>query len=379
MKRALRVGVVTAVVGLLTAILLAESGRWFWVGDLLTSFRMQYLLLLTPAALGAIALRAHVWACVALLCAILNGLHMLPGQLAASTDPAGTGREFRVVSFNVAWWNRDYSEVLRFLAASRADAILLLEVSPEQLQGISTALAALYPHQHLNAGRLPNGALIFSRWPLVRQSSVPLGYRGVVAAHATIDVRGSTIEVNAVHLSWPLAGGSTAARNAELVDLGRLLSRCTTRCIVAGDFNVTQWSDRYAQLLDESGMHPCTADNSPSTWPAAFWAAFRIRIDHCLKSADVGTVAASVGPATGSDHLAIIHDLKMPDDELRTWDGRAPIGRHSQPAAAPAIRATAALAAPMAPFHDVTSGYTCVVVARNTLPASSSCGGRRLR
>src|SRR5690606_6927164 len=138
---------------------------------------------------------------------------------------------FRLVSFNLAAWSRDFSASIAFLDASDADAVLLLEVPPRLVAHFGASLAGKLPHRFVEAGSAANGALVFSRWPIVRQRTVPLGNRGALAANVILDVNGHSLEIYAAHLSWPMAGGNAVARNVELAELAGHAANCQPRCI----------------------------------------------------------------------------------------------------------------------------------------------------
>ena len=85
----------------------------------------------------------------------------------------------------------------------------------------------------------------------------------------------------------------------------------TEPLIVAGDFNVTPWSQHFHTALARSGLNDCAAGHglAPS-WPSQF-PPLGIRIDHCWASQHWRSTDVRLGPSLGSDHLPLIADLEL--------------------------------------------------------------------
>ena len=158
------------------------------------------------------------------------------------------------------------------------------------------------------------GAAVFSRWPLLGAESVPLGksnIAGAVAARVQLDWQGIPVTVLGVHLNWPLGPRNSGFRNEELGTVVALAKATQGPLIVAGDFNLTAWSEYFRGALDESGLHDAARGfGLDRSWPAQF-APVMMRIDHCLLSPHWRSVAADIGPSLGSDHLPLVTDLQL--------------------------------------------------------------------
>jgi endonuclease/exonuclease/phosphatase (EEP) superfamily protein YafD len=303
--------------GALLATIGAELGNWLWVGNLLESFRSQYVLLLGTGLVGACLFRRPVLAIAALLGL---GWNLVPvaGYLGSgSTEPSGRVNVVRIVSFNAGYWNEDVAAISVMLRESAADVVVLMEVPTPRAEEIFAHLPE-YAHRHVEGGGIINGSLIYSKWPILQRESIPLGKDDVRAAFAAINVRGRTLNLFATHLHWPTIPALQQRRDAELRDLAREAKACRSGCVIVGDLNISTWTRQFRDFISTSGMQDCARGHGLlPTWPAQLWKPLRIRIDHCVAGNDVHVIRSATGGAAGSDHLPTISDLALPAS-LRT-------------------------------------------------------------
>jgi endonuclease/exonuclease/phosphatase (EEP) superfamily protein YafD len=311
----------TAVVWL--SLLAGLLGRAAWPLDLFAHFRIQYAALFVVLALLLLVLRRFLIALAAIVGLVVSAVPLLPYLGASSnTDAANTAvantdaanapaAMFRVLTFNVWFRNPDITRVAAYIEGSRADAVVLQELTPSQAE-VLRPLLPTYPHYYLEPSRM--GAAVFTRWPVIAAESVPLakgGGEGAIAARVQIDWRGSVVTVFGVHLNWPLGPRNSAFRNEELSSLVRFAKAQQGPLIVAGDFNLTPWSEYFRDALSASGLHDAALGfGLHRSWPAQF-APLAIRIDHCLLSSHWRSVSADIGPWLGSDHLPLVADLQL--------------------------------------------------------------------
>lgn len=299
-----------AVTILLSATLLSVAARVWWVCDLFTHFRPQLALgcLLTCLAGSGLRARALAWMSSAGLA--LNVLLMAPVIWPSSPVTLADGRPVRVVSFNVAFFNRDFAALGPFLESLHADVVALQEMPPERLPALLASLPS-YPHRFVDANRDQYGVVLVSRWPLLAGRSMELGVPGRPAARVSVEFPDARLDLTAVHLVWPIGAEVSRQRNVQMVALARVARACQGACVIVGDFNVTRWSPRFQDLLLESRLRDCAQGVfAPTTWPS--WPLpLRIRIDQCLANGAVAVDGLAAGPAAGSDHLSTINDLRI--------------------------------------------------------------------
>jgi endonuclease/exonuclease/phosphatase (EEP) superfamily protein YafD len=305
--------------GVWLCLLAALLGQLAWPFDLFAQFRVQYAALFVLFACVLMVLR-RFW--IAVAAAVGFGVSVVPLLPYVATESVSaavaTTREetFRLVSFNVWFRNPDMARVAEYIESSRADAVVLLELTPTQAEML-VPLLPTYPHYHIDSSRM--GAAVFTRWPVISAESVPLAQGGAVAAQMMLDWHGTPVSVLGVHLNWPLGPRNSEFRNQELNSLVAFGKAQRGPLLVAGDFNLTPWSDYFSDALEQSGLHDAALGfGLARSWPAQL-APVGISIDHCLLSRHWQAVTTAIGPSLGSDHLPVVADVS-----LRHADGLIP-------------------------------------------------------
>ena len=118
---------VGALAGLLACLTLVGwlGGVW-WVFDIVSNFRVQYLVLLVPITIAAALLHQRAATVVSLLALIANVAVIVPLYISKPVPPLGPDR-LSVLSFNVFYDNDQLDSVLEEVRSSGADVVFLHE------------------------------------------------------------------------------------------------------------------------------------------------------------------------------------------------------------------------------------------------------------
>ena len=293
------------------ALLAGLLGRVAWPFDLFAHFRVQYAALFILLTVLLLILRRPIVALMALAGLAVSAVPLvayLPDEPSGVATANPDNPTFRLLSFNVWFRNPDMAETAEYIEQSRADAVVLLELTPPQAERLRPLLPS-YPHYYIEPSRM--GAAVFTKWPMLAAESLPLADEGAIAARVRVDWRGSPVTVLGVHLNWPLGPRNSRFRNEELAGVVEFSKSQREPLIVAGDFNLTPWSEYFTSALEESGLRDAALGfGLGRTWPAQF-APLGIRIDHCLVSRHWNSARVETGPWLGSDHLPVIADLAL--------------------------------------------------------------------
>ena len=291
------------------ALLLGYLGLHGWPFDLFANFRVQYMGLFAVCVIALTIARWRKTAILALLGVALTTASMaayFPERVIPEHERA---RGFTLVSFNTWFRNEHLDAVLSFLETSEADAIVLQEVELSRVEEMRARLRA-YPYVTVTPG-VRRGLVIFSRTPLTDVHHFRIPERVTRITRAQTRWNGRDIVLIGVHLSWPLTRFKAHQRSYELAMLAEQARRETSPVLVAGDFNLTPWSQRFTEFVDRSGLQDCAIGQGLlPTWPAQFMP-LRIRIDHCFASSHWRVQQVRVGPQLGSDHLPVITNLEL--------------------------------------------------------------------
>lgn len=291
------------------ALAASYLGRWWWPFDLFAHFQVQYAALFAFAVVAALASKRRALALVAAVGALVSGAPVVTYAGLSSASASASTAEFRLISFNTWFRNRDHARIRDYLARMNADVVVLQEITPRQVEALRESLPQ-YPYSFSDAAK-PHGAAILSRWPIVSSTPLELTRDGARAAEVRVQWREAEISVIGVHLHWPLGPNASRLRDGELAGLVQRARQIDGPLLISGDFNITPWSSRLRSFARESGLVDCARGHGlATTWPTQF-PPLQIRIDHCFASPEWRVVSVSSGPNLGSDHRPMVAELEM--------------------------------------------------------------------
>ncbi|MBB1262195.1 endonuclease/exonuclease/phosphatase family protein, partial [Streptomyces alkaliterrae] len=167
-----------------------------------------------------------------------------------------------------------------------------------------------HPYQVFAGDGAAEGSAILSTYPLSARPRVPgtLSMPGAVA-----DVRGLPVRFQVAHPMPPEPLRLEVWRR-ELAALRTFAARRGgERTIIAGDFNATQDHAAFRAIVD-TGMRDAArlaGRSRTATWPVPLAPRVGAQIDHVLVSERLVPVRARFLPLAGSDHLAVLVELRV--------------------------------------------------------------------
>ncbi len=232
-------------------------------------------------------------------------------QLTA-TDRAG-GADLTVMSANLQFGRGDTVEVVRTVAESSVDVIVLQEVTASAEARLERAgLAALLPYRAGRPAEDASGTMVWSSYPLTDARPLALGNGG-------LDVRVGTSEpfrLLAVHTSMPLASSDGWSRDLRTLQVRAAASVKEGPTLLAGDFNATFDHAQLRKVLDV-GLRDAAEQSGGGwqpTWPTRYrrdWLSPLIAIDHVLAGESYVASRTRTVEITDTDHLALLADLEQ--------------------------------------------------------------------
>ncbi|HEX2447904.1 MAG TPA: endonuclease/exonuclease/phosphatase family protein [Methyloceanibacter sp.] len=205
------------------------------------------------AVLFALALLLRDWRFIvaaALLAAINIGLFFAGTEGAAAEAAPDSKRFLRVVTFNLRFDNDRPDGVDTFLNHTDADVVVLQEVTKDHMSALHQALDARYPY---SVGEF--GIVIFSKYAIeadgrVDRSGYPEWIR-LLARWIEIDVNGTRIEILGVHVARPFY---PVLQEHDATTLTQFVLTRKLPIVVAGDFNMTPWTDQLKHFTYLTGL-----------------------------------------------------------------------------------------------------------------------------
>jgi vancomycin resistance protein VanJ len=274
---------------------------------------LPWLGLFIAVLLAGALRRRSASALVALLLPAMVWLNLFGGVLSGKSRPGGF---LTVASENVNADNPDPAATARDLAASGADVLALVELTPPVMGTYEQGLAKAYPYYTLQ------GTVgLWSKLPLSDTRPIDITDYGPLAdtrpadrtmvsdraLRTTVTTDHGPLTVYVAHLGSvrvnPRAGFWTASRAIGVQALGRAIAADSSkRVVLLGDLNGSVDDRAFAAITAQMHSAQDVAGNGFGfTWPASLPV---VRIDEILVRG-VEPDNSWVLPANGSDHRPV--------------------------------------------------------------------------
>lgn len=280
-----------------------------------------------------------------------------------TADPPAGLREtdtLRIATANVYLSNPRPSDLVQRLIGIDPDILLILEFTPDNLplkrfSGSDLRPVLVDPHPGtggicvLAGPRVETSAMVIPS-PFPSPCAMPM-------ATLRVKVNGFRLSILGIHAPPPVAvcqktNGPTLAAIGSWIQNGRLrtsvgVTRTHDPVLVAGDFNALP-TFRQFRRFSSVGLIP-SQDRSRlrrvGTWSPAWWFPSGARIDYILTPEELPVLDTWVIGLPGSDHRAVVADIRIPATPQKEQDDRFPTptdnARFSErvPEAPPLVRA----------------------------------------
>lgn len=284
--------------------LLAFCGRWWWMFDLIASFRPQLVLVLAVLA-GALALRR--WSRTATFTVAVLGINLAVVLPLFIPPERPSQADFRILSFNLLWENPNLEQVIDYIKESKADLVILLETTALWEEALA---AAGLPYE-LTGTR--SAEAIFGSVVLAPKDAVVESFGfGRSDPRAVAVALENGIHVLAIHPLSPYTQARAEKRNEQFRFASQWVGEQPGPVIVVGDFNAGPWSYPFRRLVSDTGLHDSARGfGLELSYPAEAIPLIQVSIDHLLYSDGLAVVDRRLGPSLGSDHLPLTVDLAV--------------------------------------------------------------------
>ncbi len=283
------------------------------LGSLVETFLPWFGLFIPVLLIGALW-RRSASAVAALLLPAVMWLNLFGGLLGDRSRPGG---DLTVAEQNVNADNPDPAGTARGLAASGADVLALVELTPEATGTYEKELAKAYPYHTVQGtvglwSKLPLSEtrpvdIKTDYGPLADTKPVDIKLTYTRALRTTVATDHGPLTVYVAHLGsvrlMPRNGYWTISRDRGAQALGEAIAADPSeRVVLLGDLNGTTDDRALAGITSQMHSAQDAAGNGFGfTWPARFPV---VRIDQILVRG-VEPESSWVLPATGGDHLPV--------------------------------------------------------------------------
>ncbi|MGY0003610.1 endonuclease/exonuclease/phosphatase family protein [Micromonospora sp. I033] len=275
-----------------------------------------YVAAAAPATVAlALALRRRAPAVVATLAALAL-LGAVAPRAVPDGRPAVDGPVLRLLTANLLKGDADPARLVELVRAHRVDVLTVQEFTPQIAAELDRlGLATLLPYRSLHPEVGTTGSGLYARHPLSGTGHRRNQGFFFTQAYGTVAVPGAPpLRVESAHPAAPYAvevvpDWWTDLRAQPPATPGGGLS------VLAGDFNATLDHAPLRDLIDTGYVDAADAAGAglPGTWgPYDGDPIPPVTIDHVLVDRRIAVRAVSVYAVPGSDHRAVLAELRLP-------------------------------------------------------------------
>lgn len=282
--------------------------------DLLSHFRIQYIVLLLPLLLVAAVARRFVAVIVLASCLAIHLVAVYQSQqrvpIAAELSAQSHHRTLRVMSSNLLASNQGHDKQISLIHSANPDVIVFQEYTPVWHSALSAELGN-YPHRITAALNNPFGIAIYSKHAFTDAVINHLFPGSSPSAAVTLSVAGKAVEIFGTHPPPPMSASMYHERNRHLQKLAAHAKARSHPLVIAGDLNTSPWSQSFQQFLERGNLYDARAGKGLfPTWPA-FFSPLQIPIDYILVSKHFKVTSMNSSSDLSSDHKSVWATLQF--------------------------------------------------------------------
>ena len=234
---------------------------------------------------------------------------------------AGSGPAIRVLTANLLFGRADPEAMLALVRDHQVDVLTLQEYTMDAEAALDRAgIAALLPYRESHPAGGGSGSAVYARFPL-HDGGVRTNPCGFLQAYAIAAVPGARpVVVESAHPAAPSDMDNLDCWRADLAGqpgADDAPATRTARCAYSPATSTRQWTTGRSRRLIGRGLPRRRDDRGQGT--GGHLGPVRrlprippVTIDHVLVDRRVGVRAVSVHRIPGSDHRAVLAELKLP-------------------------------------------------------------------
>src|SRR5690606_17837850 len=282
----------------------------FWLIDIFSHFKLQYVLLLMFLLLPFAIYQGKKYLFPILFILLLitwNSWFIAPLYIEDRTIVENTGESLSILSMNLLASNTNYSEAIDLINEKNPDIVILLELSPAW----SSELEELYtqfPFRQMYPQNNNFGIGILSKIPMISEVT-DMGKEFPPSVLGELQVNGRPVSILATHPVPPLGGDKFRFRNMQLEEITKLSKAENGNFILAGDLNTSSYSRHFQKLLKTGNLKDSRNGwGIASSWPSKFLP-LRTTLDHILYKGEMKVIKRTTERNIGSDHLPVYMEI----------------------------------------------------------------------
>ncbi|MCF7788818.1 MAG: endonuclease/exonuclease/phosphatase family protein [Prosthecobacter sp.] len=286
---------------------LGSLGRYGWLFDLMSHFRLQYAVVCALVVIYALIRRRAWLVLISLISLLWNAQIIHAFHQTAEVTPSSGEKPLRVMTFNVLTENKNQSAAISHVMQTDADIVCLLEVD-DSWRAALEPLRIKYPHRVEELDDVNFGIACYTRLPMKSSEVRRFTIWWLPTIVLNLDHLGRPLTFIGTHAIAPMSGQKAHEWREQLTDITNLVSGLPGEVIAAGDLNATPWCEGMRLLRENSGLDFRSVDPVwPPTWGLNL--PMMIPIDHVLVKRGLTIQKRTLGPAMGSDHRSVTVEI----------------------------------------------------------------------
>ena len=275
-----------------------------WMYDLLSNFRIHIATISTVLILLNVVFLSNAMLMILLLVLLMIVIFPIASWSNKSNfnNVYEDDEQIFVASFNVQWNSNKHENSLKYIDQSKADILVLQEVTEEMRQQINEYQTS-FPYQ-LGEGHSHVMVLAKHKLEFVNYLIWPGKFQNR-AMHAVCYLKGIKVNILAIHLQVTRTWKEIVLRDEQIETLTMTLASVHGPALVIGDFNSGIGSTVLRKIEKNTSLRSVgSLLNYLRSWPAGY-GRLAIQLDHCYVNTMLAVTELKIGPRLDSDHRPI--------------------------------------------------------------------------
>lgn len=278
-------------------------GRYAYIFELLSHFRIQYLISISLCLIYFSIRRRWLFTAMNTIIVVILLFEIVPYYCPRNID--AEGKKFvRIYYSNVLTSNENHEGLLEQVKRENPDIIGLVEINSKWTESLAI-LKSSHPHHEILSREDNFGIALYSKYPL---SSTKIRYFGsswVPTITTKLEVGDRLVEFILTHPLPPSGVEFFMVRNKHYVEMSNYIEGIDRPLILVGDLNSSLWSPYYKDFMESTGLiNSRMGFGVIPTWPRTVLL-LRTSLDHVLVSEDISVKEFRRMEDIGSDHFPL--------------------------------------------------------------------------
>jgi endonuclease/exonuclease/phosphatase (EEP) superfamily protein YafD len=290
------------IVGVLFTSILPNIVSNYWLIDIFSNFKLQYLISIFLLFISLFFLNKKILAVILLIISMLWNSYFIAPYYFSDITVLKSKKEVKISSINLLSSNSETDLVKNYIFEEDPDILILMEFT-QNWQIKLNPIINNYQYKRLVVRNDNFGIALLSKYEM--NSSIDyFDLNDKPSIVADLNIESYKISLVATHPNPPINQLTFENRNKQLSNILNKRSKLSKKLIIAGDFNTSSFSNHFSKLTNGDLKDSRIGFGLLPTWPANYLM-LQTTLDHFLVSKNLEVIDRSTGKNIGSDHLPI--------------------------------------------------------------------------